>query len=86
MTGFELRTSGIKATALPTEPQPLPLVIVLIRNGGSKWPILKHAKGSFTLTAAVCGFRSGLRQRRDRNFLSLRSNATVCRRRTRKTQ
>ena len=42
MTGFELRTSGIKATALPTEPQPLPLVIVLIRNGGSKWPILKH--------------------------------------------
>ena len=33
----------------------------------------KHAeeeepKGSFTLAAAVCGFRSGLRQRRDRNF------------------
>ena len=47
MTGFELRTSGIKATALPTEPQPLPLVIVLIRNGGSKWPILKHAKKDF---------------------------------------
>ena len=27
-----------------------------------------HSKGSFTLAAAVCGFRSGLRQRRDRNF------------------
>ena len=29
---------------------------------------LKLCKGSFTLAAAVCGFRSGLRQRRDRNF------------------
>ena len=26
------------------------------------------SKGSFTFAAAVCGFRSGLRQRRDRNF------------------
>ena len=37
----------------------------------SCWDIcwaLPISKGSFTLTAAVCGFRSGLRQRRDRNF------------------
>ena len=29
---------------------------------------LSIIKGSFTLAAAVCRFRSGLRQRRDRNF------------------
>ena len=29
---------------------------------------LQLTKGSFTPTAAVCGFRSGLRQRKDRNF------------------
>ena len=27
-----------------------------------------ETKGSFTLVAAVCGFRSGLRQHRDWNF------------------
>ena len=27
MTGFEPRTSGMEATALPTEPQPLPAAL-----------------------------------------------------------
>ena len=29
---------------------------------------VRESKGSFTLTTAVCGFRSGLRQCRDRIF------------------
>ena len=35
------------------------------------WTVVTHIKvpkGSFTLAAVVCRFRSGLRQRRDRNF------------------
>ena len=41
-------------------------------HDGNQWGLLNarlnDCKGSFTLAAAVCGFRSGLRQRRDRNF------------------
>ena len=30
MTGFEPRTSGLEATALPTDPQPMPWLIVCL--------------------------------------------------------
>ena len=45
MTGFEPRTFGMKATALPTEPQPLPSFFV--------W---ERTKSVFRCKCATCVF------------------------------
>ena len=43
MTGFELQTSGMEATAIPTEPQPLP-----------KGVLLFHERVSLCLQVSLC--------------------------------
>ena len=58
--------------------QSLPYIFIVVRqifctNNTAIWShcqdlLIRQCKGSFTLAAAVCGFRSGLRQHRDRNF------------------
>ena len=38
LTGFETWTSGVKATALPTEPQPLPIIKTCLPSSGILFP------------------------------------------------